>query len=161
VSFDVFASTVSMLAIIPLGYVAVQSMREARNLRRIQEELTALVVDTKEISEEVHRLQRELRVEQDAAKVGIDETQRTVEHATEVIEQTAEKVTEVASGTQALRPRHRTRGHAPRSNRRATATGASPAATAPPDESPGPARSRRSRLDQLVTLGRTSGDCGA
>jgi low affinity Fe/Cu permease len=102
VSFDVFASTVSMLAIIPLGYVAVQSMREARNLRRIQEELTALVVDTKEISEEVHRLQRELRVEQDAAKVGIDETQRTVEHATEVIEQTAEKVTEVASGTQAL-----------------------------------------------------------
>jgi|GEM_PF-5057979 low affinity Fe/Cu permease len=101
-SFEVFASTVSMLAIIPLGYVAVQSMREARNLRRIQEELTALVVDTKEISEEVHRLQRELRVEQDAARVGIDETRRTVEHATEIIEQTAEKVTEVASDTQAL-----------------------------------------------------------
>jgi hypothetical protein len=98
-SFEVFASTVSMLAIIPLGYVAVQSMREARNLRRIQEELTALVVDTKGISEEVHRLQRELRVEQDAARVGIDETRRTVEHATEIIEQTAEKVTEVASDT--------------------------------------------------------------
>jgi methyl-accepting chemotaxis protein len=98
----VLASTVSTLAIIPLGYVAVQSMREGRNLRRIQEELTALVVDTKSISEEVHRLQHELRAEQDAAKVGIDETQRTVEHATEIIEQTAEKVTEVASGTQAL-----------------------------------------------------------
>jgi hypothetical protein len=101
-SFELFASTVSMLAIIPLGYVAVQSMREARNLRRIQEELTALVVDTKEISEEVHRLQHELRTEQDAARVGIDETQRTVEHATELIEQTAEKVTGVASDTQAL-----------------------------------------------------------
>jgi low affinity Fe/Cu permease len=101
-SFELFASTVSMLAIIPLGYVAVQSMRESRNLRRIQEELTALVVDTKEISEEVHRLQRELRTEQDAARVGIDETQRTVEHATELIEQTAEKVTGVASDTQAL-----------------------------------------------------------
>jgi methyl-accepting chemotaxis protein len=100
--FEVLASTVSTLAIIPLGYVAVQSMREGRNLRRIQEELTALVVDTKSISEEVHRLQHELRAEQDAAKVGIDETQRTVEHATEIIEQTAEKVTEVASGTQAL-----------------------------------------------------------
>jgi low affinity Fe/Cu permease len=101
-SFEVFASTVSMVAIIPLGYVALQSMREGRNLRRIQEELTALVVDTKEISEEVHRLQRELRTEQDAAKVGIDETQRTVEHAAEIIEQTAEKVTGVASDTQAL-----------------------------------------------------------
>jgi hypothetical protein len=101
-SFELFASTVSMLAIIPLGYVAVQSMRESRNLRRIQEELTALVVDTKEISEEVHRLQRELRTEQDAARVGIDETQRTVEHGTELIEQTAEKVTGVASDTQAL-----------------------------------------------------------
>jgi methyl-accepting chemotaxis protein len=100
--FEVVASTVSMVAIIPLGYVAVQSMREARNLLRIQEELTALVVDTKSISEEVHRLQRELRTEQDAAKAGIDETQRTVEHATGIIEETAEKMTEVASGTQAL-----------------------------------------------------------
>ena len=101
-SYEALASTVSMLAIIPLGYVAVQSMREGRNLRRIQEELTALVVDTKAISEEVHRLQRELRTEQDAAKAGIDETQRTVEHAAGIIEETAEKMTEVASGAQAL-----------------------------------------------------------
>jgi methyl-accepting chemotaxis protein len=138
--FEVVASTVSMVAIIPLGYVAVQSMREARNLLRIQEELTALVVDTKSISEEVHRLQRELRTEQDAAKAGIDETQRTVEHATGIIEETAEKMTEVASGTQALASAgsdDRICRRGGRSAGRATSPRSPPAATAPPDESSG------------------------
>jgi methyl-accepting chemotaxis protein len=100
--FELISGTISMLAIIPLGYIAVQSMRESRDLRRIQEELTVLVRDTKEISQDVQRLQRELRTEQDAARVGIDETQRTVEHVTAIVERTAEQVTDVAADTLAI-----------------------------------------------------------
>jgi hypothetical protein len=100
--FELVSGTISMLVIVPLGYIAVQSMRESRDLRRIQEELTVLVRESKEISQDVHRLQRELRTEQDAARVGIDETQRTVEHVTAIVERTAEQVTDVASDTLAL-----------------------------------------------------------
>jgi archaellum component FlaC len=100
--FELVSGTISMLVIIPLGYIAVQSMRESRDLRRIQEELTVLVRESKEISQDVQRLQRELRTEQDAARVGIDETQRTVEHVTAIVERTAEQVTDVASDTLAL-----------------------------------------------------------
>jgi len=100
--FELVSGTISMLVIIPLGYIAVQSMRESRDLRRIQEELTVLVRESKEISQDVQRLQHELRTEQDAARVGIDETQRTVEHVTAIVERTAEQVTEVASDTLTL-----------------------------------------------------------
>jgi hypothetical protein len=100
--FELISGAISMLAILPLGYVAVQSMRESRDLRRIQAELTVLVLESKEISQDVQRLQRELRTEQDAAKVGIDETQRTVAHVTAIVEQTADKVTAGASDTQAV-----------------------------------------------------------
>jgi predicted PurR-regulated permease PerM len=100
--FELVSGSISMLVIVPLGYIAVQSMRESRDLRRIQEELTVLVRESKEISQDVQRLQRELRTEQDAARVGIDETQRTVEHVTAIVERTAEQVTDVASDTLAL-----------------------------------------------------------
>jgi hypothetical protein len=97
--FELVSGSISMLAIIPLGYIAVQSMRESRDLRRVQQELTVLVQESKEISQDVQRLQRESRTEQDAARVGIDETQRTVEHVTAIVERTAEQVTDVASDT--------------------------------------------------------------
>ncbi len=100
--FVLVSGAISMLAIIPLGYIAVQSMREARDLRRIQEELTVLVRESKEISQDVQRLQRELRTEQDAARVGIDETQRTVKHVTAIVQRTAAQVTDVASDTLAI-----------------------------------------------------------
>lgn len=100
--FELVSGTISMLVIVPLGYIAVQGMRESRDLRRIQEELTVLVRESKEISQDVQRLQRELRTEQDAARVGIDETQRTVEHVTTIVERTAEQVIDVASDTLAI-----------------------------------------------------------
>ena len=51
--------------------------------------------ETKELAEELHMLQCEIQREQRAAKTGIDETRRTVEQVTEVVEQAAGQVAEV------------------------------------------------------------------
>ena len=108
-SIDVFvliSGCFSILATLPLVYLALRSLRDARKLRLIQYELAHLMRETKEIGEEVRELQHEIRHEQHAAKCGIDETRRTVEqvtdamghvteavgHATEAVEQAAEEV---------------------------------------------------------------------
>jgi uncharacterized protein YoxC len=93
--FVVVSGTFSIVTAIPLVYLAVLSVRDARGLRRIQHELACLVRETKEIGEEVHRLQHELRSEQDAARSGIDETLRTVEQVTEAVGQVSEAVEQV------------------------------------------------------------------
>lgn len=87
----------SILAVFPLVFLALRSVREARDLRIIQYELASLIRESKEIGQDVQRLQREIRLEQKEAKRGIDETKRTVEQATEAVEQAAEQVTEVVA----------------------------------------------------------------
>ncbi|MGH3134688.1 MAG: hypothetical protein ACRDNY_13290 [Gaiellaceae bacterium] len=62
----------------------------------IQSELTVLMRDTKELAEELHGLQGEIRTDQRAAKDGIEETKRTVEQVSEVVEPAADQVTEAA-----------------------------------------------------------------
>ena len=78
----------SILSVFPLGYLALRSVREARELRLIQYELARLMREAKETGEEVHALQRKIRREQEAASRTIEETKRAVE-------QTAEQVTDV------------------------------------------------------------------
>jgi hypothetical protein len=74
-----------MFATFLLVYLALRSVRDARDLRVIQSELTVLMRDTKDLAEERHGLQGEIRTDQRAAK----ETKRTVEQVSEVVEQAA------------------------------------------------------------------------
>jgi hypothetical protein len=92
--FILVSGTVSIVAVVPLGYLALRSVLEARELRRIQYELATLMHDSRAVAQDVHRLQHELRSEQDAAKQRIDETKRTVDHVTAIVEATAERLTE-------------------------------------------------------------------
>jgi hypothetical protein len=107
--FILVSGTVSIVAVVPLGYLALRSVLEARELRRIQHELATLMHDSRAVAQDVHRLQHELRSEQDAAKLRIDETKRTVDHVTAIVEETAERLTEAvtdaASGATGSPPR--------------------------------------------------------
>ncbi len=95
--FVLISGTVSIVAVVPLGYLALRSVLEARELRRIQHELATLMHDSRAVAQDVHRLQHELRSEQDAAKLRIDETKRTVDHVTAIVEETAERLTEAVT----------------------------------------------------------------
>jgi hypothetical protein len=95
--FILVSGTVSIVAVVPLGYLALRSVLEARELRRIQHELATLMHDSRAVAQDVHRLQHELRSEQDAAKLRIDETKRTVDHVTAIVEETAERLTEAVT----------------------------------------------------------------
>jgi uncharacterized protein with PhoU and TrkA domain len=93
----VYASgTFSILAAIPLLYLAVRSVRDARHLKLIHSELVVVMRETKELAEELHALQREIRHEQREAKTDIGETRRTVEQVTEVVESAAGQVADAA-----------------------------------------------------------------
>jgi uncharacterized protein YoxC len=94
--FVLTSGTFGILATFLLVYLALRSVRDARDLRVIQGELTVLMRETKDLAEELHGLQREIRTDQQAAKHGIDETKRTVEQVTEVVEQAADQVVEAA-----------------------------------------------------------------
>jgi len=94
--FVLTSGTFGILATFLLVYLALRSVRDARDLRVIQGELTVLMRETKDLAEELHGLQCEIRTDQQAAKHGIDETKRTVEQVTEVVEQAADQVVEAA-----------------------------------------------------------------
>jgi hypothetical protein len=91
--FILLSGTISIIAVLPLFYLAVRNILEARELRRIQHELAILMRDSKAVAQDVHRLQRELLTEQGAARARIDETKRTVDHVTTIVEKTAERLT--------------------------------------------------------------------
>ena len=90
--FVLISGCFSILATVPLLYLALHSARDARKLRLIQYELAHLMLETKEMGEEVRELQHEIRHEQHAAKSEIDETRRTVEQVTATIDQVTEAV---------------------------------------------------------------------
>ena len=98
--FSLVSGTFAILATVPLIYLALRSLRDARKLRLIQYELAHLMRETKEIGEEVRELQHEIRSEQHAAKSGIDETRRTVEQVTEAMGQVTEAVGSVTEAVE-------------------------------------------------------------
>jgi methyl-accepting chemotaxis protein len=94
-SIDIFvlvSGCFSILATVPLIFLALRSLRDARKLRLIQYELAHLMRETKEVGEEVRGLQHEIRSEQHAAKSEIGETRRTVEQVSEAVGQVSEAV---------------------------------------------------------------------
>ena len=95
--FVLVSGTISIVAVVPLGYLALRGVLEAREVRSIQQELAALMHDSRAVAQDVHRLQHELRSEQDAAKLRIDETKRTVDHVTAIVEEAAERLSDVVA----------------------------------------------------------------
>lgn len=109
--FIVTSSAISTVAIVPLGYFGLRSVLEARELRRVQHEVAALVHDSRAVADDVHSLQHELRTAQDLASRRIDETRHTLDHVSTVVERTAERLpaavirSGVRSGTHSSRAR--------------------------------------------------------
>jgi hypothetical protein len=96
-AFVLASGTFSILAAIPLIYLAVRSVRDAKDFRLIQHELTDVVRETKELAQEVHALQCEIRREQQTAISDIDETLKSVQQqVAETVETAVDQVAEVA-----------------------------------------------------------------
>lgn len=110
------SGTFSILAAIPLLYLAVRSVRDAKDLRLIQQELAVVVRETKELAQEVHALQCEIQREQQVAMSDLDETLKTVQQVTGVVETAADQFTEAA--VQVVEVAERRRRRLPRPWRR-------------------------------------------
>jgi hypothetical protein len=74
--FYVISGAFSILATIPLIYLAWRSYRDGRDLRRIQLEVAELVVEVREVQHEIHSDQRETRTD-------LVHTKETVERVAE------------------------------------------------------------------------------
>ena len=70
--FVVISGSFSILATLPLVYLAVRSYRDSRELRRVQLEVAELMAEVHEIQTDIHREQREAASE-------ITRTKQTVE----------------------------------------------------------------------------------
>lgn len=70
--FVVVSGSFSILATLPLFYLALRSYREGRELHRVQCEVAALMAEVREIQHEMHRDQR-------AATSDLQHTKETVE----------------------------------------------------------------------------------
>jgi hypothetical protein len=56
--FVLVSGSFSILATLPLFYLAVRSVRDARELRRVQAEVAGLIVEVRELQHEMHHDQR-------------------------------------------------------------------------------------------------------
>ena len=56
--FVVLSGSFSILATLPLIYLAIRSFRDGRELRRVQTEVAELIVEVREIQHEMHHDQR-------------------------------------------------------------------------------------------------------
>ena len=70
--FVLISGSFSIVATVPLIYLAARSVRDAREVRRVQLEVAGLM-------EEVHEIQREIHQDQRTAKSEILETKENVE----------------------------------------------------------------------------------
>jgi hypothetical protein len=77
--FVVISGSFSILATVPLIYLAIRSVRDAREVRRVQLEVAGLM-------EEVHEIQREIHHNQRTAKTEILETKENVERVVRATE---------------------------------------------------------------------------
>jgi hypothetical protein len=77
--FVLISGSFSIAATVPLMYLAIRSVRDARELRRVQLEVAGLM-------EEVHEIQREMHHDQRDTKTGILETKESVERVVRATE---------------------------------------------------------------------------
>jgi len=77
--FVLISGSFSIVATVPLIYLASRSVRDARELKRVQLEVAGLM-------EEVHEIQREIHRDQRTAKSEILETKENVERVVQATE---------------------------------------------------------------------------
>jgi hypothetical protein len=77
--FVLISGSFSIVATVPLIYLAMRSVRDARELKRVQFEVADLI-------EEVHEIQREIHQDQRTAKTEIIETKENVERVVRATE---------------------------------------------------------------------------
>jgi hypothetical protein len=77
--FVLISGSFSIVATVPLIYLAIRSVRDARDLKRTQLEVTGLM-------EEVHEIQREIHRDQRNAKTEILKTKENVERVVRATE---------------------------------------------------------------------------
>ena len=94
-TFVLISGTFSVLMALPLTYLAVRSVRDASDLRRIQYELAGRVTEAKELNEEVHEIQREIQSDQRDAKTDGQHTRRAVEQVSETVGQVHSELEQV------------------------------------------------------------------
>src|SRR6266487_3591029 len=70
--FVLLSGSFSIVATVPLIYLAISSVRDARELKRVQLEVAGLMEEVREIQREIHQAQR-------TAKTEILETKQNVE----------------------------------------------------------------------------------
>ncbi len=93
--FVLISGTVSALAVFPLVYLALRSVRDAGEIREIHRELTGLVREAKELGEEVHAVQREMRNDQRDATDGIETIRGALAGVSESVEQVGSTVNRI------------------------------------------------------------------
>ena len=108
--FTLTMSAISIVAIVPLGYLGLRSVLEARELRRVQHEVAVLVHDSREVAGDVHSLQYELRAAQEAAGQRIDETKQKLDHVSTLVERTAERLPSAVVQSDVRQGTHSSRG---------------------------------------------------
>jgi hypothetical protein len=77
--FVVISGSFSIIATVPLVYLAISSVRDARELKRVQLEVAGLM-------EEVHEIQREIHHDQRSTKTEILQTKENVERVVRATE---------------------------------------------------------------------------
>ncbi len=77
--FVLISGSFSIVATVPLIYLAIRSVRDAREVRRVQFEVADLM-------EEVHEIQREIHHDQRTAKTEILETKENLERVVRATE---------------------------------------------------------------------------
>jgi methyl-accepting chemotaxis protein len=103
-AFLLACSIVGALAVVPLLHLARRSVKDAGEIRDIHHELASLVKETKELGENVHQIQCEIRNDQREAKSGIEDTRREVQRVNETVEEVSsavEQVTDAIGGRDA------------------------------------------------------------
>lgn len=96
-TFVVISGSFSVLTTVPIIVLAVWSFREARELRRIQAELGALMGDSRQLAEEMRLLQHAVRQEQQDA---FAQARQGVRDVTEAVEQIGTAVSDVGGAVE-------------------------------------------------------------
>jgi hypothetical protein len=70
--FVIVSGSFSIVAALPLIFLAVRSFRDGRELRRVQDEVADLIVEVREIQHEIHHDQRQATSELLSTKEAVE-----------------------------------------------------------------------------------------
>jgi hypothetical protein len=78
--FVLISGSFSILATLPLIYLALRSFRDGRELHRVQSEVAELVVEVREIQHEIHHDQRQAASELLSTKEVVERVAAATKH---------------------------------------------------------------------------------